>query len=297
MLPAEANTARLVDFLQKGMPDQILLAYLQQEIGKFQLIEQIKQQFDSIRVIVSPPRCASTALARMFWQHPQIRYYSHEPFETSYYEHAPLQASINSISEPIDLSLLYAGKRAVEANGLIIKEMPYQVNDNFPLLAGLTNFPIIFLIRNPLLNIFSRIQKKIEAHTDPIFPLIETGWNLLIKQIAYCKAHNIDFVILESNDFRNYPQEYTQALFSRVGLTYEAEFCEWSTADNIALDNLGGAHSHLYSKVLSSSSVLPAIERVPEISEFPLAGGIREHVIEALEMYQVLSGLPDRLHI
>ena len=42
-----------------------------------------RSRYSDVIVIVSPPRCRSTALARVFWEHPLVRYYAHEPFEST----------------------------------------------------------------------------------------------------------------------------------------------------------------------------------------------------------------------
>ncbi len=48
-------------------------------------INAIKDNYDQIYVIVSPPRCSSTAFARVFWELPTVKYYAHEPFEGTYF--------------------------------------------------------------------------------------------------------------------------------------------------------------------------------------------------------------------
>src|SRR5688572_11824723 len=40
---------------------------------------------DPVLVILSPPRCGSTAVARSFWQHPLFRWYIHEPYDRVYH--------------------------------------------------------------------------------------------------------------------------------------------------------------------------------------------------------------------
>ena len=57
----------------------------------------LKNKYEHIYVIVSPPRCSSTAFSRVFWEQPSIRYYCHEPFEVTYFEGAPLNKVVNKL--------------------------------------------------------------------------------------------------------------------------------------------------------------------------------------------------------
>jgi hypothetical protein len=258
-------------------------------------IIKVQAKYDRIFVIVSPPRCASTALARMFWEQPSIRYYCHEPFEAVYYDQQPISDAFIRLKSPIDLEELYPGKTPARGNSLIIKEMPYQVGDNFPILAKLTRSPIIFLLRDPRLNISSRIEKKVIGGQPPVFPLKETGWELILGQIDYCKRNNIPFIILDSEDFRKNPRSIFKQLFQKLDLPYSDKMLEWRVADIINLDNLNGKHHHLYERVLKSKSIEPPLERVPKIWEFPVKNGMREHVKKCLNIYQSLLTREERI--
>ncbi len=262
-----------------------------------QLIEYLKCKYDSIRLIVSPPRSASTALARLFWEHPDIRYYAHEPFEVTYYQNKSILDALHLIDQPIDLSEQYKKGTTQNREGLVIKEMPYQVGKNFPILASLTKFPIIFLLRDPRLNIYSRIQKKIEGGSSPIFPLQETGWELMLEQINFCEQQNIPFSLVKADDYRSDPNNFTMQLMDKMGLQFFPELLNWRPAETINLDNLAGPHSHLYLKVLASTGVLPPTEDIPCIDDFPTDGGIRDHVYQALEIYKYLLNRPELLQI
>src|SRR5690348_10229121 len=126
---------------------------MREGLDRLSLSEQLKQRYEKIFLIVSPPRCSSTALARVFWHHPSIRYYSHEPYETVYYNDDSTKVAHNNLFDPIDLATSYSGKTLVEGQGLVIKEMPYQVGAHFKELASFATHPIVFLIRDPRLSI------------------------------------------------------------------------------------------------------------------------------------------------
>ena len=147
----------------------------------------IKERYEEIYVIVSPPRCSSTAFARVFWEQPSIRYYAHEPFEGTYFLNQDLDHVLGNLSKPLDLQDIKSYTFAGMGRSMAIKEMPYQVGENIPLLLSLTRKPVVFLTRDPRQNIASRMAKKQEVGDDPLFPHIESGWQLLADQIAFCR--------------------------------------------------------------------------------------------------------------
>ena len=257
----------------------------------------IQSQYSEIYAIISPPRCSSTAFARVFWQHPDIGYYSHEPFEVTYYMDQGLTEVAAKLSNPLNLNQFNSKQNTVQGNSLVIKEMPYQVWHNFPLLVTLVKKPIIFLIRDPRLNITSRITKKREAGTSTTFPHIETGWQLLHQQVSYCQNHAISYTIVDTTDFRNAPNAIVPQVFSLLGLKFSPTMLFWESHAEIELDNLDGAHSHLYERVLSSKGIQPATEPIPSLDTFPIQNQFRAHVTHCLELYQELRHNPHRIQL
>ncbi len=248
-------------------------------------IEALRARHTGIYVIVSPPRCGSTAFARVFWEHPSVRYYCHEPFEVTYYHGQGLPEVAAKLADPLDLTAHGSPVDAASGDSLVIKEMPYQVGDHFPLLARLATKPLLFLIREPRLNIASRIARKRETGEPPVFPLIETGWTLIARHLAYCRRHDIPYLIVEASDFRNTPREIFPQVFAHFGLTFTPEMASWQPYPGVDLDNLGGVHTHLYRRVLTSSGLQPATESIPPLDAFPKEGGFREHVAACLDLY------------
>ncbi len=257
----------------------------------------IQSQHAAIYAIISPPRCSSTAFARVFWKHPDIGYYSHEPFEVTYYMNQGLDEVAAKLNNPLDLTQFNSKQRQNQGNSLIIKEMPYQVWQNFPLLVKLVKKPIIFLIRDPRLNIESRITKKREVGTSVTFPHIETGWHLLHQQIAYCQDYAIPYAIVDTTDFRNAPNEIVPQVFSLLGLKFSLDMLSWESRAEIELDNLDGAHRHLYERVLSSTGIQPPTEPIPSLDSFPVQNQFRAHVAHCLELYQDLRRDPHRIQL
>jgi hypothetical protein len=257
--------------------------------------EQIRERHKSVFLVISPPRCASTAFARVFWRHPAIRYYSHEPFEQTYFENRPLHQAVQNLNEPIDLREFTDRASKQNARGLIIKEMPYQVGTHFPTLIDLSDRPVIFLVRDPRLNIASRMDRKRQANASPYFPPIETGWRLLSEQIQFCREQKRDYLIIDAADFRNQPKLVFGQVFARLGLQFRPEFLRWQPQTQVPLDNLQGAHAHLYRRVLASRGIQPAKEPVPALESFSNENGWRAHVQRSLIRYHNLLQDPHRI--
>lgn len=256
---------------------------------------KLRGKHERIFVISSPPRCCSTAFARVFWEHAAIDYYCHEPFESLYYSGANLNDVRKNLLHPVGLRTAAETRVGVASGWLVVKEMPYQVGKYFDLLASLTMSPVVFLTRDPRLNIDSRIRKKNEAGQDPNFPLIETGWQLLAKQIHYCQEQNIPYMVVDASDLRSDPEEVIAEVFERLQLRFSPEVLTWQSRTDIELDNLGGQHKHLYERVLSSTGIQPESEPIPPVSSFPEANGVRDHVRQCRDIYKSLCADPNRV--
>lgn len=258
---------------------------------------EVTKAFNEIYIIVSPPRCSSTAYARVFWEQPSIRYYSHEPFEGMYFMDRDIDYVIHNLRHPLDLERIKKSPPAARSNSLVIKEMPYQVGDYFSQLITLTKKPVVFLIRDPRLNIASRMEKKMEVGDSPIFPLVETGWELLAKQINFCQKNGVPHMIVEAKDFRNEPAAAFKQVFTRFQLPFDEGILSWKASPDFEIDNLDGQHSHLYQQVLASSGMLADNEPIPAIDSFPREGGFREHVRKCLKIYDWLLNSPSRIRV
>ena len=259
--------------------------------------DAIREQYDEIFVIVSPPRCSSTAFARVFWEQPSIRYYAHEPFEGTYFMGQDLNYVIDNLRNPLDLRDIKSYSFADLGRSLVIKEMPYQVEENFPLLRSLTKKPVIFLTRDPRQYIASRMAKKKEVGDDPLFPHVETGWQLISDQIKYCKENTVPYMIVDAKDFRNQPEVIFKQIFERLGLPFRDDMLSWNSRPDVDIDNLEGDHHHLYQEVLSSTGMLPDKDAILAINSFPTEQGYRDHVKHCLQIYQRLQVSPARIRV
>lgn len=249
---------------------------------KMMLGREIKKKYKEVYLIISPPRCASTAVARIFWEFQEVGYYSHEPYECLYYSCGNIEDVHSKLLNPIEMNDNQEGG----CRGLVIKEMPYQVGERFPELVDIATKPILFLVRDPRLNISSRIRKKREVGDKVEFPLIESGWKLLEEQVNYCKKNSIKYFILETTNLRNNPEYYVRRLCKLYKEQYSQNLLNWDSKNDLKIDNLEGAHNHLYQKVLSSKGILPALEVPLELDWF--LEYFKEHLIDCLQIYKSL---------
>ena len=256
---------------------------------------EIKKEYEDIYVIMSPPRCSSTAFARVFWEQPSIRYYCHEPFEGLYFMGKGLDYAIDNIRNPLDLGDIKSYSRGELGRSLVIKEMPYQVGEFFSSLISLTSNPVIFLTRDPRQNIASRMAKKMEVGADPLFPQVETGWELIADQIKYCKEHGIQYLIVDAKDFRNNPAYIFNQVFDRLQLPVHQGMLSWQSRPDVDIDNLDGDHHHLYQEVLSSTGMLPDTDAIPSLDSFPKENGYQDHVRACLQIYERLLASSARI--
>lgn len=258
-------------------------------------LRHLTRRHTRVFLLVSPPRCCSTAFARVFWQQPSIGFYCHEPFEESFYTGHNLAKVREQLSNPLDLTDLKTDEKQETGSDLLLKDMSFQAALDFPLLASLTTETIFFLIRDPRLSVASRMRRKKEGGMNPVFPAEESGWEALLEQVEHCQEERRSFAIVDARDFRNQPLDIFPRVFAEVGLPFEEEMLSWNPCRNLDLDNIDGRHSHWYRRVLGSSTILPATEPVPDISDFPTEKGFRDHVRRCVEIYAHLSALPERI--
>lgn len=259
-------------------------------------LDAVRRRFAAVRArhhevltIVAPPRTASTALARILWNHEQVGWYSHEPFETTWYRDAPLESAAELLDAAVPIAELNPARAGGPAGStLVVKEMTFQVGDAFPLLAGLATRPIVFLIRDPRLTIASRMEVLRRSGRPEVFPLRESGWEDLARQLSYVRRERVPHVVLDSSDLRRAPETVVPELLERLGLAYAPELLRWQSSDATGLSAVSGADDPFYRRVLDSSGLEPPAETVPELSRFPETGGFRQHVAECVEQYEQL---------
>ncbi len=90
-----------------------------------------------------------------------------------------------------------------------------------------------------------------------LFPLVETGWDDLVSQIAQCKESNIPHLIVDSADFRDHPKVIFRKVFKKLGLSFSETMSDWRQKEGIELGNLGGVQDHWYKRVLKSTGIQP----------------------------------------
>jgi Sulfotransferase domain len=246
---------------------------------------QAGTMYRDVYVIVAPPRSSSTALARVFWGNPAIRYYCHEPFDRMYHQAADYDAVVCALACPIDLDRLDGGSAA--GHSLLIKEMTFQVGADFPTLASITTHPIIFVIREPRLCISSRTRRLQErGHT--VFPVVESGWDDLERQVAFCDDTGIHYVVVDSAEFRSAPVGVFRQLFPMLGLVFTPGMLRWRPVTDVTLGGLDGQQDHWYLRVLGSSGVQPETATAPDAGWPEPAGDFTEHLTRCNKIYAKL---------
>jgi len=245
----------------------------------------VRGRHGEVLVVVGPPRTASTAISRILWNHEQVGWYSHEPFEATWYEGAGPERAAELLEAPEAVRAL-GGRGAGET--LVIKEMTFQVGDAFPLLASLATRPIVFLIRDPRLCVASRMRVLEASGRPQVFPLRESGWDDLARQLDHVRREGIEHTIVDSGDLRADPAAVVPSLLERLGLAYDPSLLTWGASAATGLSSVSGAEDPFYREVLQSRGLEPDTERVPELDEFPPDDGFRDHVAACMEQYEQL---------
>lgn len=240
-------------------------------------LESVCSRYEEIYLIVSPPRCSSTALARVFLEHPAIGAYCHEPFDRLYYGHEGAESVISSLNRPLQVS---------DERRLVIKEMSFQIGKHFGEFRRLTNSPIVFLLRDPRLSIASRMSKRTEGGQNPEFHSEESGWQSLAEQVSCCREIGVPYLVVDSSDIRNYPDSVLEGLFAKLGLEYNSRLLDWAPLNVERFGGLDGAQDHWYRRVIESCKLEPANENVPDIKSFPFV--MRQVVEDAFQIYETL---------
>ncbi|WP_069735475.1 hypothetical protein [Streptomyces sp. EN27] len=250
----------------------------------------LASKHDDVYVVIAPPRTASTAFARVLWNNPRIGYYAHEPFEAAHFDGHDASHAWESVENAVDLSAVTGPKAG---NALLIKEIAFQAGDRIGELLDVGTAVPIFLIRDPRLSISSRREVKRRSGEPLEFPLEETGWLALERQIAHCRTHGIDYVLVDAYDFRSRPQSVMTQVSSRLGLDFDTSQLSWEPRPDLALSNhRTSGVDQFFTRVLSSRGIEPPVESAPEVDEFPVEGGLRGHVEWALEYYRDLRQDP-----
>jgi sulfotransferase family protein len=251
------------------------------------LAARLRERHGEIYVLLGPPRTASTAVSRILWNHERVGWYSHEPFEATWYQHAPVDSAAALLEAPERVSGL-GGRGAGRA--LVIKEMTFQVGDALPLLASLTTRPIVVLIRDPRLTIASRMRVLRASERPELFPLRESGWEDLVLQLAHMRREGVPHVVLDSSDLRARPETVVPALLAQLGLPYAPELLRWDSSAATGLSSVSGADDPFYHRVLGSTGLEAPAEEPPDLSSFPPDGGFRDHVAACVEQYEAVRG-------
>lgn len=256
------------------------------------LSENLIADFDPIAVILSPPRCGSTVLARSFWQHRAFRWYLHEPYDRAY--HIGLGSQPQPVTDMV-IDRIGLFRHSQKGTGLVIKEMTFQAGDVIEEFQVAT-MPVIFLIRDPRLSVLSRMRRRELDGDIASFPAGEAGWRDLIAAIALFRAAGTPYVIVDISDIRRKPNVALRALCHRLDLPWDPAMLRWESLTGLRLGNIGGRQDAWYGRVLSSTAWEQPDERLPSPDVFH-EHGMRDVVAECLTAYRQVRMDPQYLGI
>ena len=218
---------------------------------------------------ISPAQPASHAR-----RHPSIGFYNNEPFDCYYHRGSDLSSVLDHLQNS---SVRVPGVPG--GQGLLIKDMTFQADIYFRLLADLTTSPPIFILRDPRLSIASRMRMVADAGGDPLFPHRETGWSALYQQIQACRSQNLPYILINADDFRRNPVPVLSRLFALSSLSFSSRQLNWRPAPAMRMGNMDGAQDNFYVRVLNSQGLEPATESSPSLELFPAHTGLRSPAV------------------
>ena len=113
-------------------------------------------------IIIAPPRSNSSLVEHSLGNSPDIEYECHEPFLNARHENFDPDHGYKQIYESI------GGEQFAQSDSqtsVVVKEMSHWIgkNEEYKRLATLSTKPIIFLIRNPLLTVESRLRRVLKT--------------------------------------------------------------------------------------------------------------------------------------
>ena len=255
------------------------------------LSQDLLSDFDPVAVILSPPRCGSTVLARSLWQHRAFRWYLHEPCDRAYHLGPSPEPEPNI---PIDRG--GHSSPGLTGTGIVIKEMTFQAGDAISDLQVATTVPAIFLIRDPRLAVLSRMRRRKLDGDIPSFPAKEAGWRDQLAAIALFREAGTPYVIVDISDIRRSPDTALRALCSRLSLPWDPAMLRWKSLPDLRLGNIGGSQDAWYVRVLGSTAWERPNERMPSPDAFRKQG-MSAVVAECLAGYRQVRADPQYLGI
>ena len=248
-------------------------------------------------MIVSPPRCGSTVLARSLWQHGAFRWYLHEPLDWTYHGADGAGAMPPELGggRLLDRALFSTARPA--GLGAVIKEMTFQAGDSVAAFTAAT-VPVVFLVRDPRLAVLSRMRRRERDGDNPAFPGKEAGWKDLRSAVGYFREIGADYLIVDIADLRRNPGAALPLLCQRLGLDWDPGMLSWDSVPHLKLGNIGGAQDSWYTRVLASTTWEGPDQDPPSPSVFR-SNGMLDIVLDALDIYReirldpLLLTLPD----
>ncbi len=278
------------------------------------MIEELRKMLSILKpyVICSPPRSASTVVARCLHNHSSVFSYIHEPCGEYYHEKGGIVSIIENMK-----------KRKPEPLSTLIKDISFQIGieDVGKAFFEHATLPLIFLLRNPKLTVESKIRRicwdMINGNSlpDNEVSLLEdalehhdyrhinaffnykyltpeqTGWGHLYKQVLYCLENKIEFILFETDKMRAAPKEALTNLCESLGMKYEDTVINWKNEpfpDHGILPE-----QKWFSRISSSVTIQPPTEKAISLDNFPER--LIRHIEKDIGLYKELADYPNNL--
>lgn len=249
---------------------------------------------EDVHIILGPARSGTTMLAMALTGSSGVGYYAHEPFETMYYEKDDKSIGYERMSQALPINMLRIEKGRSRSDRLLVKEMTFQIHSIYEEFISLSQYPIIFHVRNPLITMESRLRMKKLMGLNPHFPLYETGWTHIFEQIETCQKIRKDYIIADMDDLLEYPGRVTKEICQRSNLPWSAELLQWNLYQETNFDPMGH-HSKLYEKVIASKGIQKKRNREITLENFNDRPDVQNYLAITLEKYQQLLSDPHKI--
>ncbi|MFC7330747.1 hypothetical protein [Marinactinospora rubrisoli] len=253
-------------------------------------------RFDPVLLVLSPPRCASTVLARALWNHALFRWYLHEPYDRGYHHGGdgpdPLRAALAARLDRQRLAHDVSG----HANGLVVKEMTFQAGPRLPELIAAATLPVVFTVRDPRQAVRSRMRQRARGGARPGFPPREAGWDDLDRAWRHVRAERIAHVIVDMTGLSRDPATLVPRLCARLGLDFSERLLSWPAITGAPLGRLGDEQAHWYERVLASRGFEPLDDAAtgPE-ADPPDDAGLERRLGDWTALYREMLAAPESL--
>lgn len=162
-----------------------------------QLQDTLSSRDVHLKFLISPSRTGSTMLAASLSRSPSVSAYSHEPFVRLGYYGEEADSGYRSILDAI------SGNTEADGSSVVVKDMSHWIGGQheYKRLFTLTDAPVLFLTRNPVLSVESRLRKVIQNLNAKYRPPINENCGQRFSHKISTSANNLTELFTEQTKF------------------------------------------------------------------------------------------------